>query len=963
MISPPPQTPRIRRKATWLGSLAALSLVLPATTAGAAFAATSFPGADPTSGPGVFSEENIAADRTDNNWFYRIPALAHLGEGVVLASWDARPGSAADAPNPNTIVQRRSTDNGKTWGALTTVAAGHAADASGPKYGYSDPSYVVDAESGKVFNFFVYSKDQGFHGSAFGNDDTDRSIISAAVVESTDGGLTWSNPRLITDVVKPGADRTPEAGDVRSMFATSGEGIQLKRGEYKGRLIQQYAGDVQQANGSRTIQSYSVYSDDQGATWQRGEFVGTSMDENKVVELSDGRVMLNSRDSGNGGYRKIAISTDGGHSYSAVKQDKNLPDPTNNAHITQMFPGAAAGSKDAKKLLYTGANSQTGRQNVSARVSCDDGTTWPGLRTIRHGFSAYSSATALEDGLFGVLYEGNYTDSMPFASFDEEWINYICAPQAAQDFQADAGTKHKLPVTITNQEATTIVGSLKLTEDKRFSSNTVEIAELDPGESRTVELEVKVPATANGSYLLQTVFTASNGTEAQSNVRATVAGKEVTGLEIEGFRANTDRDLTVNPYTVGEKVPYSFKVTSASNIAQWVVPTEGNFAPFAAKPVGEASPAGNCRFGNLAAETSYTCTTPRHMVSSEELADGFFTPLTKWTAGRIGANYEVVNSYEITGHEVDVLARAPKMEANAATSTFNDVDADGFATVGDLVSTSVTLKNSGNVRLTNISHDSRALGELVSGATTEYTVKHTLTAQDIASGKLAERTLAFTASNGATTVNSSVLVNEFALEIAPEDTATKAPAKAVLSHNNDADMGLADGDYSVTINLLSGSNASSFTLYENDVKIATEKLLANTPAAQQGVVQVTGKPNGTYRYRAELTNSAGTTKTATMVVKVKDANPAAPTLSVEGKKFASDYTINTNLGWGTNATGYTLYENGVVVDEQELAAATPSAQQASTTFTNKSPGTYKYTVVLSNEIGVTESKQLVHRVK
>src|SRR5690606_38375438 len=113
--------------------------------------------------------------------------------------------------------------------------------------------------------FFVYSKDQGFHGSAFGNDDADRAVISAAVVESADAGLTWSEPRLITDVTKPGADRSPEPGDVRSMFATSGEGIQLTRGEHAGRLIQQYAGDVQQADGSRSIQSYSVYSDDHGA--------------------------------------------------------------------------------------------------------------------------------------------------------------------------------------------------------------------------------------------------------------------------------------------------------------------------------------------------------------------------------------------------------------------------------------------------------------------------------------------------------------------------------------------------------------------------------------------------------------------------------------------------------------------------------------------------------------------------
>ena len=39
----------------------------------------------------------------------------------------------------------------------------------------------------------------------------------------------------------------------------------------------------------------SVYSDDHGATWKPGEPTEGSADENKVVELSDGRLLLNSR--------------------------------------------------------------------------------------------------------------------------------------------------------------------------------------------------------------------------------------------------------------------------------------------------------------------------------------------------------------------------------------------------------------------------------------------------------------------------------------------------------------------------------------------------------------------------------------------------------------------------------------------------------------------------------------------
>lgn len=366
----------------------------------------------------MFTEQNLAGDRTEANFFYRIPALAHLGDGVVIAAWDARPGSAADSPNPNSIVQRRSTDNGFSWGPMTTIAAGHPADESAPKHGYSDPSFVVDRVAGKVFAFFVYSKDAGFASSKFGNDDSDRSIISAAVVESSDGGLTWSAPRLITDVVKPGA--------IRSVFASSGEGIQLRYGQHAGRLIQQFAGYVRQPDGSEIFQAYSVYSDDHGLTWQMGKPVGSGMDENKVVELSDGRVMLNSRDSGQSGYRKVAISDDGGETYGPVSVDSTLIDPTNNASITRLFPDAPVGSADAAKLLFTNSASQSDRVNLTARVSCDDGATWSSSRVIHAGVSAYSTATRLDDSMIGVLYEANYVDSLMFATFNDAWLNYDC---------------------------------------------------------------------------------------------------------------------------------------------------------------------------------------------------------------------------------------------------------------------------------------------------------------------------------------------------------------------------------------------------------------------------------------------------------------------------------------------------------------------------------------------------------
>lgn len=678
-IPPAPSLARIAAAgALSLGLLGGLAL--PATAA-------PIPPNNPAAAPGTFTEANIAADRTAANFFYRIPALTYLGNNVVLASWDGRPGSAADAPNPNSIVQRRSTDGGQTWGPVTVIAAGHVGDASGPKYGYSDPSYVYDAEAGKVFNFFVYSKDQGFGGSQFGNNDADRSVISSAVIESSDGGVTWSQPRLITNVTKPGTSKTsPVAGDVRSNFASSGEGIQLKYGPYKGRLIQQYAGDIRQADGTNKIQAYSVYSDDHGVTWKKGANVGDRMDENKTVELSDGRVLLNSRDNANQGYRKVAISADGGATYGPVTQDTELPDPANNGAIARMFPNAAQGSADAKKLIFTNANSKTGRENVSARVSCDDGATWPGVRTIRSGFSAYSTVTRLEEGKFGVLSEGNYTDNMPFAKFDDAWLNYACAPLSVQAVTTAPGATQQVPVTVTNQEATTLSGATATVyTPSGWSATTVPVPDVAPGASVTVNVALTAPANASGPQNLNAAFTTANGRVSQFTFTATVPVAPQVGLTITGTAPT--RDVVASPYQVGDVLSYSLNVKSTANVTANSVPVSGTFDSGFLPPS-----APNCRFNNLAPGASYTCTTAKHVITAADIERGYFVPEASFSI-TASSTPSLTKTVPFTGAAValrDGLLTAGISGARADAG--RDLATQPYA-AGDLVPYTFTVKN------------------------------------------------------------------------------------------------------------------------------------------------------------------------------------------------------------------------------------------------------------------------------
>ncbi|MBB6670661.1 LamG-like jellyroll fold domain-containing protein [Cohnella nanjingensis] len=91
-----------------------------------------------------------------------------------------------------------------------------------------------------------------------------------------------------------------------------------------------------------------------------------------------------------------------------------------------------------------------------------------------------------------------------------------------------------------------------------------------------------------------------------------------------------------------------------------------------------------------------------------------------------------------------------------------------------------------------------------------------------------------------------------------------APAKPVLAQDN-WDGG---GNFNVTMNMWWGTNGTTYRLYENDVLIDTKELTAQTPNAQSAVTAIRGRQNGTYTYRCELSNYAGTTSGDMMTVQV-----------------------------------------------------------------------------------------------
>ncbi|MDG0789543.1 hypothetical protein OMP38_00725 [Cohnella ginsengisoli] len=198
--------------------------------------------------------------------------------------------------------------------------------------------------------------------------------------------------------------------------------------------------------------------------------------------------------------------------------------------------------------------------------------------------------------------------------------------------------------------------------------------------------------------------------------------------------------------------------------------------------------------------------------------------------------------------------------------------------------------------------------------------------------------------------------------LAAEPPAAAKPGVPVLSSDNGYDTGLLDGDYKISMNLWYGENGTVYKLYENDTLIDTQRLASASPAAQTAYTQLSGRADGTYRYRAELINAKGTTSSETLAVVVKDAKPGKPVLSANNWDGDGSYDVSMNMWWGTNGGTYRLYENGTLIDTQQLTVGTPSAEAATTAISGRTPGSYEYRAELSNAAGTTTGDTLIVQV-
>lgn len=340
----------------------------------------------------VFVSDNIPYSTNGTPHTYRIPSIVTTNNGTLLAIADARYESAADIPALVDLHVRRSLDKGVSWGSPSPIVipTGHGGDAC----------TVIDKTNGRIFVFYAYSENSTIWTS--NGDPNSPNCLRSRYLYSDDDGVTWSTPVDLTAALY-------KAGD-SSYWASAGTGIQLRNG-----TLVIPIGVVR----SGKIYGGLLYSTDHGATWNRSLTNSfDKFDENTLVELNDGRIMVNARNHYGNGTRAITYTSDLGATWSPVVFDSELTDPICQGNIMRYT--STLDGYDKNRILFSNASSTSSRTDGALRISYDEGQTWAYSKLYQTGSSAYSNIAILPDGKIGVFYESDNYAKIKFKKFSLE---------------------------------------------------------------------------------------------------------------------------------------------------------------------------------------------------------------------------------------------------------------------------------------------------------------------------------------------------------------------------------------------------------------------------------------------------------------------------------------------------------------------------------------------------------------
>lgn len=339
----------------------------------------------------------------------RIPCLLALPDNTVLAMTSART-EVSDWADISLLL-RRSTDGGKTWGAAKTIVA--------RKPNVCDNPVLIWDEKAKCVHFlFQENYERIFHSV------------------STDGGVTFSEPKDITGQLEKFQKEYPW----KVIAPGPGHGIQLKNG----RLIVPVWLSPGEPNPSgkgrahRPSVASVIYSDDSGKTWQAGDLVSDKVknaSETVAMPADDGGVFLYLRNEDPAYAVARSYSKDGATNWSDPTLEKDLYSPICFSSVLRL-----SSPPQKSRILFANPDSQAKadavmnwggrpRENLTLRLSEDGGKTWPVSRVLEPGRSAYSDLAILPDGTILCLYERGFIEDhkfntryMTIARFNLEWL-------------------------------------------------------------------------------------------------------------------------------------------------------------------------------------------------------------------------------------------------------------------------------------------------------------------------------------------------------------------------------------------------------------------------------------------------------------------------------------------------------------------------------------------------------------
>jgi sialidase-1 len=353
-----------------------------------------------TSAP-VFEQASIVFEPDGFYTSMRIPALVSSREGTLLAFCEGRIGSASDWADMN-LIMRRSTDGGKSWGKILVLDSMKGAPVG-------NPTPIVD-DKGNVH--LLYQKD----------------YATAYYIHSENDGLSWSRPENITATF----DQFKRDYDWKVLAPGPGHGIQLNNGRLLAAVWLANSSTVTPRRRHAPSCVATIYSDDYGKTWKRGNIVSDSTaeisnpNESMAVQLSNGKVLLSIRNPSKILRRAFSESTTGIDGWSKTRFAAELFDPTCMASIVTL----PATNKIAP-ILFVNPDSRDiethPRKNLTAKVSFDNGQSWPVKKVLDSGPSGYSDAAVGKDQMIYVLYETNtvskgFNYSLVLRKFNLEWL-------------------------------------------------------------------------------------------------------------------------------------------------------------------------------------------------------------------------------------------------------------------------------------------------------------------------------------------------------------------------------------------------------------------------------------------------------------------------------------------------------------------------------------------------------------